>query len=83
MKKLVEVQPTFPQNPVKITQENKESKMTSITDNDIVSLNFRYHSTEDKNIIFTIEDNMKYFAKTVRLFSAEDIYKEDRVFFLL
>jgi len=45
----VEVQPTFPQN-------FKESKMSSYADNDIVSLNFRYHrNAENINIIFALE----------------------------
>ncbi|UZO12296.1 uncharacterized protein OCT59_003840 [Rhizophagus irregularis] len=43
-------QPSAKIIPVKITQ-NKESKMSSSTDNDIVCLNFRLRNAENKNTI--------------------------------
>ncbi|GBC28276.2 hypothetical protein GLOIN_2v1490821 [Rhizophagus irregularis DAOM 181602=DAOM 197198] len=67
-------QPSAKIIPVKITQ-NKESKMSSSTDNDIVCLNFRLRNAENKNTI-KISKN----KKVSDLENENPMRTEDRIF---
>ncbi|CAB4424449.1 unnamed protein product [Rhizophagus irregularis] len=51
----VRVQPTFRKKLSRKITQNKENKMSTSADNDIISLNFRYRNAGNKNVIFVIE----------------------------